>query len=163
MYRLYRVSFSLLQICFICVTITTAPGHGVNQAVLLGRKLPPKGVRVQFTTSNLGRKGGSYKTQLLGRKRGSLKTVQKTDRKLPPKLPCFRGSFLHSLQWPHMLTMGLAAPDETISADNLLQQVQTRSRERPEAIHDYPHQWLPHQEPQSSRRTMRATQGPRGP
>ena len=52
--------------------------------------------------------------------------------------------------WPHMLTMGLAAPDETISADNLLQQVQTMSRERPEAIHDYPHQWLPHQ-------------GPRGP
>ena len=49
-----------------------------------------------------------------------------------------------------MLTMGLAAPDETISADNLLQQVQTMSRERPEAIHDYPHQWLPHQ-------------GPRGP
>ena len=29
-----------------------------------------------------------------------MKTVQKTDRKLPPKLPCFRGSFLHSLQWP---------------------------------------------------------------
>ena len=50
-----------------------------------------------------------------------------------------------------MLTMGLAAPDETISADNLLQQVQIWSRESAEAIDDCPHQWLPHQGPRGPR------------
>ena len=49
-----------------------------------------------------------------------------------------------------MLTMGLAAPDETIPVDDLMQEVAIRSREKPEAIDDYSEQWLPHQGPQSS-------------